>query len=114
MAGIRAFTREDAAATADLWVRAYRNRQPPAPETLRGYIEKIYFDNPWRDLDLPCYVYEDDAGAIAGFVGVCPRPMTFRGRPIKAAALSAIMVDPRRRGQSIGSQLMERIFAGPQ
>ena len=114
MAGIRDFNKQDIAAVAELWLKTYRNREPPAPEALKRYFEEIYFDNPWRDPELPCHVYEDEAGDIVGFVAAFPRLMTLEGRPIRAAVLSTIMVDPRMRGRSIGFQLMERFFAGRQ
>jgi len=114
MAGIREFRRDDVPAVADLWLRAYRDRDERAPESLRRYFERIYFENPWVDPGRPSYVYEDESGLVSGFVALFPRPMTFEGHPIRAAVLSTIMVDPRLRGRSIGRRLMERAFAGPQ
>lgn len=114
MAGLRPFTREDAAATADLYLRSYRDRSSPAPEAMARYFTTIYCENPWLDPELPSWVFQEDDGAITGFLGIVPRPMTFRGRPIRAAVLSTVMVDPSRRGRSIGRQLMEQGFDGPQ
>ena len=111
---ITEFTRDHIPRVADLWGRAYRNREGPAPDSLRAYFEAIYFQNPWRDPELPSFVYVSDAGEVCGFVGLVPRPMTFEGRPIRAHVLSTIMVDPRARGQAIGMRLMQRAFSGPQ
>jgi hypothetical protein len=111
---IRQFIKDDIDPVADLWVRAYRNREPPAPESLKRYFGEIYFSNPWYDLDLPSYVYEEASGEITGFVAVFPRMMTFNRRPIKVAVLSTIMVDPRKRRSSICVQLMEKVLGGSQ
>jgi hypothetical protein len=62
---------------------------------------------------LPSWVAEDD-GRICGFYGVMPRPMLFRGRPIRVAAICQAMVDPDRRGGLTAVQLVKACLSGPQ
>src|SRR5438046_196924 len=46
---------------------------------MTAYFERIFFQNPWVDADLPSLVYEDETGRVGGFVGVVPRRMLFLG-----------------------------------
>src|SRR5437016_2379146 len=80
---------------------------------MTAYFERIFFQNPWVDADLPSLVYEDETGRVGGFVGVVPRRMLFRGEPIRVAVTTQLMVAPRYGGQ-VGRRLMSRLLAGPQ
>ncbi len=111
---ITEFTREHIPRVADLWGRAYRKFEGPAPESLRRYFERIYFQNPWSDPELPSYVFEGVDGELGGFIGLFPRSMIFKGRPIRMRVLSTVMVDPRSRGRGIGLELMQTAAKGPQ
>jgi hypothetical protein len=73
----------------------------------------MLFDNPWRDPELPSWVAEED-GRIAGFQVVMPRPMQFRGRPIRVAVSCQFMVDPDQRHSLTALQLVQACLAGPQ
>jgi hypothetical protein len=52
-------------------------------------------------------------GEIAGFLGVMPRRMLFRGRLLLMAVCSQFVVNPGDRGR-VGLQMLKRCFAGPQ
>jgi hypothetical protein len=95
-------------------MRRVAGRASPAGVPLRAYFDQIYFDNPWHDPEVPSHVYEDGQGRILGFIGAMQRPMSFRGRPIRAAVLCGIMVDKIDGSREIAQQLMARFLAGPQ
>jgi hypothetical protein len=62
---------------------------------------------------LPSWVAEQD-GAVAGFAGVLPRPMTFRGEAMRVAVGCQFMVDPGQRQSLVALQLAQALTAGPQ
>src|SRR5258706_4330555 len=53
-------------------------------------------------------------GRIVGFQAVMPRPMQFRGRPIRVAVSCQFMVDPDERRGLIALQLAKACISGPQ
>ena len=112
--GVRPFTAEDIPAVADLWQRSFRHTDRPASEELRRYFRQIFFESPWVDPDLPCLVYEAERHAVIGFLGVLPRPMVFRGRPIRMAVATQLMVDPTRRRGFAALDLFRTFLAGQQ
>src|SRR5882672_3398839 len=73
----------------------------------------MLFDNPWRDLQLPSWVAEEN-GRLAGFQAVVPRPMQFRGRPIRVAVSCQFVVDPGMRHSLTALQLAQKCISGPQ
>jgi hypothetical protein len=61
---------------------------------------------------MPPLVYLDK-GKVVGALGVLPRTMEFRGRPIRIATMTLYMVDPDyRNGPAV--QLLSRLLKGPQ
>ena len=62
---------------------------------------------------MPSWIAEQD-GAIAGFAGVLPRPMTFRDEAIRVAVGCQFMVDPGHRRTLVALQLAKSVLAGPQ
>jgi hypothetical protein len=73
----------------------------------------MLFDNPWRDVDLPSWVAEEH-GRIIGFQAVMPRPMQFRGLPLRVAVSCQFMVDPDKRHSLAALQLVKACLSGPQ
>src|SRR5262249_28541786 len=69
--------------------------------------------NPWASPDIPSWVYLEN-GKVVGTIGVIPRPMEFRGKPIRAAITTQFIVDPEHRGTPIATRLLRRCFEGPQ
>src|SRR5687768_9820643 len=59
---------------------------------------RLFFDVPWRDGSLCSLAYEDRSGHVIASLGVMPRPMKFRGRPIRAAVAHHLVVESSRRG----------------
>ncbi len=111
---IRSFEPDDIPQVAALWLRIWRNSCGDVPESLLLYFKKIYFENPWVEMDVPFLVHESENGQIDGFIGLIPRPMRLDGRPILSAVSCGIMVAPEVRGQGVGLALRERSFQGPQ
>ena len=113
MATIRIFGEDDVPAVAALFARVYPEQRWTSPTAYEDYVREILFSNPWRDLDLPSWVAEED-GRIAAFAGVVPRRMAFHGRPIRVAVGFQFMVDPHRRNGLTALQLTRAAFSGPQ
>ncbi|MCI0336808.1 MAG: hypothetical protein L0226_04485 [Acidobacteria bacterium] len=81
---------------------------------LNDYFEHIFFHNPWFDESLPSLVYQESNGRIVGFLGVVPRRMLLRDRPIRVAISFHFMVEPESRSSLAGVQLLKTFFSGPQ
>lgn len=113
MASIREFKPDDVPAVVALFERVYPAHRWASREACGEYLSDVLLGNPWRAPDLPSWVSED-GGRVTGFAGVLPRPMTFRGRPIRAAVGFLYMVDPDRRGSLAALQLIRAALAGPQ
>jgi hypothetical protein len=91
----------------------YPQQRWNSPAACEAYFREVLFGNPWRDLDLPSWIAEEH-GHVAGFAGVLPRRMRFRGRPIRVAVGCQFMVDPSRRHGLTALQLARAALSGPQ
>lgn len=91
----------------------FRFSERRTPSDLADYFDVTFFGSPWCDPSFPSWVYEDERGAIGGFVGVLPRPFTWRGRPVLAAVATQLMVAAGTQG-SIGTKLAQAFFTGAQ
>lgn len=110
---IRAFVPDDIPAVVALRRKAFQHSNRPTTEDLGGYLEEIFFRNPWRDPALPSLVCTDAQGRIAGFLGVVTRRATFQGQPIRVAVGTQLMADRSARGLA-GFELMKAFLSGPQ
>src|SRR6266480_5150827 len=106
---IRTLERGDIPQLVALSQQAFQRRERVGADAMTAYFERIFFQNPWVDADLPSLVYEDETGRVGGFVGVVPRRMLFRGEPIRVAVTTQLMVAPRYGGQ-VGRRLMSRLL----
>ena len=91
--GIRELTEADVPAVVALFERAFPHHRWDSRGACEAYFREVFFNHPWRELGLPSLLAEAN-GSVAGFYGVIPRPMRFRGREILAAVGCNAMVDP--------------------
>jgi hypothetical protein len=111
--GVRPLEQADLPAVAALRLSSFRQTRRTSAAALEAYLRRIFFENPWRDDELPSLVHDDGRGGVVGFVGVIPRRMRFRGAELRAAVSTQFMVHPGARGHA-GIRLVQRLFAGPQ
>lgn len=108
---VRAAEERDLPALAALYDRVHG---PPGGGDTRLFLAERLFNLPWPDPQLPSLVYEDRDGRIAGLLGVVPRPMLFRGEPIRIALAHHFMVAPEARSTLASVELTRTLLAGPQ
>ncbi len=113
MGEVRKFEEAHLPDVAALELKVFHDRRGPASLRLQKYFGEIFLWNPWREEELSSLVYVHN-NKVVGFLGVIPRPMLFRGRPIRAAVVSQFMVDREECRGSAGLELIRRFFAGPQ
>ncbi len=111
---IRPFQRDDIPAVQDLFRWAFAsNGDAPLPIPLETYFERVFFENPWYDAELPSLVHVNERGAIDGFIGVQPKRLRFRGRRLRVIAATKLMAAPTA-APLVASRLVRRVLAGPQ
>lgn len=113
MARIRILAEDDIPGAIALFGRVYPEYRWTSPAECESYFREMLFDNPWRDPELPSWVAEED-GRICGYYAVLPRPMLFRGRPVRAAVAGQFVVDPDQRHSLTTLQLAKAFLSGPQ
>jgi hypothetical protein len=99
MTEVRPLKKRDLSEVAELFARVRPNGD-------WSRFSEMCFANPWIDAALPSWIARD-AGRIAGFIGVVPRPMRYRGKPARAAVLTPLIMQPV-------PQLLRAALAGPQ
>lgn len=110
---VRPFRPDDLPDVVGLRRRLFHYTERPSPAELAEYCERVFCRHPWPDEELPSLVYEDHRGALAGFLGVLPRRMTFEDEPIRVAIGTQLMVSPENRGLA-GWRLVRAFISGPQ
>lgn len=110
---IRTFTPDDIPQVVELH-RSVFPTNSVLPRELEAHFRRLFFENPWYDVELPSFVYQEDGARIGGFYGVIPRPMRMKGRLIRVAVSSQFMVDPSVRNRLAAVELQSAFFAGPQ
>ncbi len=110
---MRPFRREDIPEAVALRQQVFRFSERRSANELAAYFERIFFQHPWQDAEMPSWVHEDRRGRVTGFLGVLPRRMIWRGQPIRLAVSTQLMVEPSSRGL-VGLSLVRAYLAGPQ
>lgn len=114
MSQIRGCTPEDMPRVADLFQTVFRRSSGPAPASLQQHLLELFVTAPCHDPELPSLVYIAPDGAVGGFVGVIALRMSFRGKPIRAALASSIMVENPKDNPLAGARLLRAFLNGPQ
>ena len=110
---IRPFQRDDIPPVADLFRQAFLENGHHDSAELATYFERVFFENPWYDAELPSFVHVNTEGSIDGFVGVQPKRLRWRGRRLRVATPTKLMVSPNAT-PFVATRLVRRLFAGPQ
>lgn len=110
---VRPLAEADIPQIADLYWGVLRERKGAPPPTIGAFLQELYFKNPWLDPEIPSLVY-DEKGKIAGFLGVVPRKMCYRGEPVRIAYGGNFVVHPHFRTTLAGLHLLRTYMAGPQ
>src|SRR5664279_2036080 len=98
---------------AALHLRAMQGRSGVVSRALEDYLREIFLANPWIAPDISSLVCFEN-GEVIGFLGVVPRSMEFRGRPVRVAVSSQFVVDRQRHRGPAAMELLSRFFGGPQ
>jgi hypothetical protein len=114
MAQIRACTSDDIPAIAALFQKTFRDPQRQASASLISYLDELFLHHPWHDPELSSKVFVRPDSGVGGFIGVLPLRMSFRGRPVRAAAAGSLMVDHPEENPLAGARLLRSFVAGPQ
>ena len=110
---VRPLLRDDLPRLAEMFVRIFREGRDVDVNAIAERLQRTYFDSPWAREDIPSLVFEQRK-AIAGFVGVVPRPMRFGDRTVTAAITGNLMVEPGRAGAFASFQIARVCLSGPQ
>lgn len=113
MEEILVFNEEHVRDTASLYLRTVRGQFRQAPRSLEDAIRESFLLNPWVSSESPSLVYMDK-GKQAGFIGVIPRPMEFRGQPIRATTIVLWLINHELHRGIGGMKLLQRVLKGPQ
>jgi len=113
-ANIRECAADDLAVVAALFSRVLRKGEKCNLGALESYLKGLFFEHPWRDPQLMSRVSVSATGAVTGFLGVLPLRMTHRGKAIRAALASALVVDNPQQDPVAGARLLRAFLGGPQ
>lgn len=113
MREIRSFSEEHVAEVAAMHLRVMQGRKGVVSKALEEYFRVIFLRNPWVCPDIHSLVCFEN-GAPVGFLGIFPRLMQFRGRPIRVGVSTQFIVDRERHRGPAAIELLSRFFKGPQ
>jgi hypothetical protein len=114
MGTIRVCVPEDMPRVADLFQTIFRGSPGPAPSSLQQCLLELFFKAPWHDPEFPSLVYIASDDAIRGFIGVIPLRASLRGKEIRAALGSSLMVENAKDDPFAGVLLLKAFLNGPQ
>ena len=110
---VRPFERDDIPAVVKLFRWAFQQNGNHAPGELESYFQRVFFENPWYDEELPSWVHVAEDGTLDGFVGVSPKRLQFRSRRLRVITATKLMAAPTAT-PLVASRLLRRVLAGPQ
>ena len=101
-------------AVAALFQKTFRDGRKPPPPDLAADLRALFLDHPERDTAIPSRVWLKADGSAGGFIGAVPLRMRFRGRTIRAAVPSSLMVEAPAAHPLAGARLVRAFLSGPQ
>lgn len=107
-------TPEEIPVAAVLFQKTFGDPRVKAPVSLERVLHEVLFEHPEPDPELTPLVLTGDDGAMAGFVGVLPLSMSYRGRKVRAAVATSLCIDDPKRDKLAGVQLERAFLSGPQ
>ena len=113
MAAVRAMRERDVAAAVALFERVYPQHRWRSRGACEAYFRDILFANPWRDLQLPSWVAEEDS-RIVGLYAILPRRMRLGARALRVAVGCQFMVEAGPQRSLTALQLTQACLSGPQ
>ena len=110
---VRPFEIADIPPVVQLRRKCFKSSGQPTQRLAEARFRKVLFENPWYRKDMSSLVAVDETEAVVGFLGVVPRPMTYRGQPVWMAVPTQLMADPE--GHTLaGVTLLQTFMNGPQ
>jgi hypothetical protein len=115
MGRVRRFTRYDVPRVTRLHQTVFpQNGERRSEDDYSAYFNNVYLENPAGVERFPSLVYEDDAGQIAGFLGVVHRRVVLDDCRYEAAVSSQFIVDPQASVALVAVKLARAFLEGPQ
>jgi hypothetical protein len=117
MGFVRPFSDADIPAVARLHEAVFNTSaraESAGQDRYYAYFREVFLRGPSPDPSLPSLVYQENTGAIAGFLGVAPRRLTMNQRQFQAAISSQFVVDPGSRVALVAVALVKAFLEGPQ
>ena len=111
---IRACIPDDIPAVARIFQKAHRDPRKPAPPSLEACLKELFFEHPGYDPDVSSRVYVAPDGSIAGYIGVVPLKMAYRGQFLRAAVPTHLAVEHPEQYPLAGATLVRSFLNGPQ
>jgi hypothetical protein len=110
---IRPMERDDLDAVAELYERVVRSGSQPSAR-LRSWFERMLFDHPWVDSEIPSLVAVDANGGLDGFLASHVRRLQIDDREGRLACSGQLVSDPDARRRAPGALLLKSYLDGPQ
>lgn len=114
MSAIRPLERSDLDELAHTYVEVVLQGRKATPVRVAEYLERLIFDQPWFDEEIPSLVFEQPGRGIVGFIGSYPRRLRMGDRAIRLACSGQLFAHPDVRHLGVGALLMRRYLKGPQ
>ena len=114
MSEIRPCERDDLQQVAALYELVMRLGSSTPARGLGSYLERVLFDQPWADPEIPSLVFVDGGGRILGFQGSSVRRALFDGRPIRIGCCGQLVSHPDARQRAAGALLLRTYVRGTQ
>jgi hypothetical protein len=105
---IRPLSEEDIPALVELRPRAFAPGPSLVGNDLARHFREVFLDGPWADPENPSLVLET-GGRVRAFMGVLSRPLSFEGRPCRAALSAQLLVDPERPAGLAAIKLLQEV-----